>query len=150
MKRGFTLVELMVVIVVMGLLLVMIVPFVSRTFYAKTQAVDQVYTLLQRARFRAISRLATCRVELDGTHHPISSDLISLWQGGQRIEGPYALPRESDLRPDVTTWIWFHSDGTADDGAGNPPPPVWVHYGKGLTGYKTIQVYQASGMPVIQ
>jgi len=145
MKKGFTLIEMMVVLVVMGLLFLMITPFVSRTFYTKAQAVDQVYTLLQRARFRAISRITTCRVELDG-----NNDAVSLWDGVVRVEGPYNLPRETDLRPDSVTWIWFYSDGTADDGGGNPPPPVQVHYGKNLVAFKTIQVYQASGIPVIQ
>ncbi|RKX69149.1 hypothetical protein DRP53_09080 [candidate division WOR-3 bacterium] len=145
MKRGFTLIEMMVVIVVMGLLLAMVVPVVSRTFYTRSQSVNQVYTLLQRARFRAISRLTTCRVELDG-----NNDAVSLWDGGVRVEGPYPLSPETDLRPDVVTWIWFYSDGTADDGGGNPPPPVQVHYGKNLVAFKTIRVYQASGIPVIQ
>lgn len=145
MKRGFTLVEMMVVIVIMGLIFAMIIPFVSRVFYQKTESVNRVYTLLQRARFRAISRLATCRAELDG-----NNEVVSLWEGGLRVEGPYDLARGTDLRPDAVTWISFYGDGTADDGGGNPPQQITIHYGKNLAGSKTIQVYQASGIPTIQ
>jgi len=145
MRKGFTLLELMVVIVIMGIILAMVIPSISRVFYERSQAVNQVHTILQRARFRAIASQDTFRVEVDGLQNT-----VALWRGNQRVEGPYQLARNTDLQPDVLFWIFFYNDGTADDGAGNPPQPVIIRYGKNLAGMKTIRVFQASGMATIQ
>lgn len=111
--QGFTLIELMVVLAVMGVVLSMAVPSVS-SFMEKRRiinAAEAVFSELQYARSEAISRSRNVYVKF-------SSNGTSTWVYGTSIRSDCDLAQTTATGANACILVIDDGDGTVDDGTG--------------------------------
>jgi type IV fimbrial biogenesis protein FimT len=111
--RGFTLVELMVVLVVVGVLATLAAPSFNRTIESERvkSAATDLYIALSRARSEAITR------NTDVTLSPVSGNWALGWQipdpasTGTLIETHEALKGNLAIAPSATGSVVYRSSG---------------------------------------